>query len=914
MKDFSYITNSHPAFIENLYSDFLKDPNSIDPELKKFFEGFDYAVASENGATNGVAAAESAVGAAQLDKEFKVYNLIQSYRQKGHLIAKTNPIRPRKDRHANLDLKYFGLADTDLNTTFQAGEFIGLKNATLKQIIDKLQSIYCESVGVEFTYVTDPEIYDWIVNAAENTLLQTPSLQKRKRNLDKINQGVIFEKFLHTKYIGQKRFSLEGGESLIPAMDAIIHSSATNDVKEVVIAMAHRGRLNVLANILGKTYEQIFSEFEGIVPADKTQGGGDVKYHLGFRSDYTTEDGKKINLQLCPNPSHLEVVDPVALGFARSKANVLYNYDYDKILPILIHGDAALAGQGVIYEVAQMSELEGYNVGGTIHIVINNQIGFTTDYKDARSSDYCTSIASVTKSPVFHVNGDDIEAVVKAAEIATSFRQQFNKDIYIDILCYRRHGHNEGDEPKFTQPQLYALIDKHPNPREVYTKFLTMHGEPEAQTLAKEMETKFWNDLQERFDEVKQKPKPYKLQAPEEWWQKLRYSTPEDFDQSPVTAISKPEVIDLINKILAWPEDFHPLRKVKKLLEDKKTLFDKEEKIDWGTAELLAYASILMEDKDVRLSGEDVKRGTFAHRHAVLFDENDNSEYNRLNHLKPGQTAQFRVYNSLLSEYAVMGYEYGYALANPNALAVWEAQYGDFANGAQMVIDQYISSAESKWGLMSGMVILLPHGYEGSGPDHSSARLERYLQSCAEENMVVTNITTAANFFHALRRQITWDFRKPLINMSPKANLRHPGSYSNVDEFATGGFREVIDDASANSTEVKKVLLCSGKLYFDLLERKEKENRNDIALVRLEQIYPVPEKQLISLHEKYKNAIWFWVQEEPLNMGAASFLQTNFKAFPYGIISRNASASTATGYAKVHKVEQEEILDTAFSI
>ncbi|HEY0298436.1 MAG TPA: 2-oxoglutarate dehydrogenase E1 component [Arachidicoccus sp.] len=914
MKDFSYITASHPSYIEGLYTDFIKDPNSIDPELKKFFEGFDFAVAHEDIASFSTTSSNANVDTAKLTKEFNVFALIQAYRQKGHLVAKTNPIRPRKDRHANLELKYFGLSDADLNVTFQAGKFIGLENALLKQIIEKLEHIYCSSVGVEFTYVTDPETIDWIVNAAEKTMLETPSLEKRKRNLEKINQGVIFEKFLHTKYIGQKRFSLEGGESLIPALDAVIHTAANNDVREVVIGMAHRGRLNVLANTLGKTYEQIFSEFEGIVPADKTQGSGDVKYHLGFRSDFVTADGKKINLQLCPNPSHLEVVNPVALGFARSKANVMYGYDYDKILPILIHGDAALAGQGIIYEVAQMSELEGYNVGGTLHIAINNQIGFTTDYKDARSSDYCTSIASVTKSPVFHVNGDDIEAVVKAIEIATEFRQKFNKDIYIDILCYRRHGHNEGDEPKFTQPQLYALIDKHPNPREVYMEYLSLHGEKDVQNLAKEMETKFWNDLQARFDEVRQHALPYRLQTPEQWWQSLRFSSTADFEYSPVTAITLERAKELVEKLLQWPEDFHPLRKVKKLLEDKKALFDKEQKVDWGTAELLAYASLLVENKTVRLSGEDVKRGTFAHRHAILFDENDNSEYNRLNQLEDGQTAQLRVYNSLLSEYAVMGFEYGYAMANPNSLAIWEAQYGDFANGAQMVIDQYISSAESKWGTMSGLVLLLPHGYEGSGPDHSSARLERYLQSCAENNMVVTNITTAANFFHALRRQLTWEFRKPLINMSPKANLRHTGSYSNVNEFAEGGFREVIDDVSVNVEEVKKVLLCSGKLYFDLLERKERENNNDIALIRLEQIYPFPQKQLIALYQKYKSAVWFWVQEEPLNMGAASFLQTNFKAFPYGVISRNASASTATGYAKVHKVEQEEIIDTAFSI
>ncbi|SEA43525.1 2-oxoglutarate dehydrogenase E1 component [Arachidicoccus rhizosphaerae] len=912
MKDFSYITNSHPSFIEGLYKDFTEDPQKVDPDFRKFFEGFDYAVAGDLAVTG-----TGSVDANQLSKEFSVYRLIEAYRHKGHLIAQTNPIRSRKDRHANLELKYFGLTDKDLTEKFQAGQFIGLPSGSLQQIIDKLKKLYCGSVGVECGYITDPEIYTWLIDQVEKKFLEVPSLDKRKRNLEKINQGVIFEKFLHTKYIGQKRFSLEGGEALIPALDAIIHEATNDNVDEAVIGMAHRGRLNVLANTLGKTYEQIFSEFEGVIPADKTQGSGDVKYHLGFRSDFITASGKKINLQLCPNPSHLEVVDPVALGFARAKANVLYNFNYNKILPILIHGDAAVAGQGIIYEVAQMSELEGYNVGGTIHLVINNQIGFTTDYKDARSSDYCTAIAGITKSPVFHVNGDDIEAVVKAAEIATVFRQKFHKDIYIDILCYRRHGHNEGDEPKFTQPHLYSLIDKHPNPREVYMDFLTNNGEKDAQQLAKEMETKFWNDLQERFDEVHQKPLPYKLQAPEQWWQKLRYAEAADFQQSPVTGITETSVHDLMDKILSWPEDFQPLRKIKKLLQDKKALFDKDGLIDWGTAELLAYASLLIEELTVRLSGEDVKRGTFAQRHAVLFDENTNLEYNRLNHLSENQRSEFRVYNSLLSEYAVLGFEYGYALANPNNLAVWEAQYGDFANGAQMVIDQYISSAESKWGLMSGVVLLLPHGYEGSGPDHSSARLERYLQSCAEYNMVVTNITTAGNFFHALRRQMKWDFRKPLINMSPKANLRHPGSYSKSEDFAgQHRFQEVIDDAQAagNPAQIKKVLLCSGKLYFDLEEKRQKENRTDIALIRLEQIYPTPEQQLVALHEKYSGAVWFWVQEEPQNMGAATFLQTTFKAFPYGIISRNASASTATGYAKVHKVEQEEILETAFNL
>jgi 2-oxoglutarate dehydrogenase E1 component len=584
------------------------------------------------------------------------------------------------------------------------------------------------------------------------------------------------------------------------------------------------------------------------------------------------------------------------------------------MLPILIHGDAALAGQGIIYEVAQMSNLEGYTVGGTVHVVVNNQIGFTTDYKDARSSDYCTSIASITQSPVFHVNGDDVEAVVKAVELAIDYRQKFNSDIYIDILCYRRHGHNEGDEPKFTQPQLYALIDKHPNVREVYVKYLSMKGEEDAKELAKEMEKKFWNDLQARFDNVRQHPVPYTFQKPEEWWRALRFATAEDFEQSPKTGIAEAEVHRLFTKMMQWAPDFHPLKKIQKLLQDKVKLYETEKKIDWGTAELLAYASLLVDGKDVRLSGEDVKRGTFAQRHAILFDEETNAEYNRLNYFQEKQ-GKFRIFNSLLSEYGVLGYEYGYAMANPNALTIWEAQYGDFANGAQMIIDQYVSSAESKWGTMSGVVMLLPHGYEGAGPDHSSARLERFLQQCAELNMVVTNITTAANFFHALRRQLVWEFRKPLINMSPKANLRHPGSYSNISEFTTGAFKEVIDDTFVtNAADVKKVLLCSGKLYFDLAEQQQKDNRRDIAIVRLEQLYPLPEKQIMALHAKYNKAIWLWVQEEPLNGGAAVYLQTNFKQFPYGVISRNASASTATGYSKVHKQEQDEIIDIAFSI
>jgi len=911
MKDFSFITNSHPAYIESLYQEFIKDSSTVDPDLKKFFEGFDFAVA------NNVASGTVSPGASadtNLVKELGVLRLIQAYRNKGHLIAKTNPIRERKDRGASLDLSYFGLTDADLNTSFYAGNFVGLGNTTLKKILDHLVKCYAANFSIEFTYITSQEKIDWLTNEIESEFFHTFSLEKRKRILDKLNQGVLFEKFLHTKYVGQKRFSLEGGETTIAALDAMINSAADSDVQEVVIGMAHRGRLNVLANILGKTYEQIFSEFEGTAKLDQTMGSGDVKYHMGYGSHLNTPSGKEISVKLMPNPSHLEAVDPVVLGFARAKADVLYKSDFDKILPILIHGDASVAGQGIVYEILQMSGLKGYYNGGTIHYVINNQIGFTTDFDDARTADYCTSVAAMVQAPVLHVNGDDAEAAVKCAEIAARYRQKFNSDIFIDMVCYRRHGHNEGDDPKYTQPKLYSLIDKHQNPREVYTNFLLQNGESDAKDLAKEMEKKFWADLQERLDGVKQNPLPYKYQAPEIAWKNLRRATTEDFDASPVTAISEEKIRTLFKGIMTLPADFKPLKKVEKLFHEKTKLMEVENKVDWATGELLAYASILVEGNIVRMSGQDVKRGTFSHRHAVVRDEETNKGYNRLKGLSDNQE-KFRIYNSLLSEYGVLGFEYGYGLANPNALVIWEAQFGDFSNGAQTMIDQFISAGEQKWNRMNGLVMLLPHGYEGQGPEHSSARLERYLQMCAELNMVVTNITSSANLFHAMRRQLTWQFRKPMINFSPKAYLRYAGTYSHIDEFTNGGFKEVIDDpTNQDASLIKKVLFCSGKLYFELAERQQKEGRNDIAIIRIEQLYPLPQKQLDALHKKYSKATWFWVQEEPLNMGAASFLKMNLKGFNFGIISRNASAATATGFAKVHAIEQKEIIDTAFSV
>ena len=916
MKDFSYITNSHPSYIENLYQDFLKDPNSIDPDLKKFFEGFDFAVANGAASAPSVTTTTTTTTVEDVDwmKEIRVYRLILGYRNKGHLLAKTNPIRERKDRGANLDLAFFGLSDKDLDTVYQVGNIIGLGATTLRNILAHLQKVYANHVGIEFKYISDQKKVDWLTNEMEKGFFKPIELEKKRRILEKLNQGVIFEKFLHTKYIGQKRFSLEGGETTIAALDAIITTAADYEVKEVVIGMAHRGRLNILANIMGKTYEQIFSEFEGTAVMDQTMGSGDVKYHMGYGSEVVTPNDKEIHLKLMPNPSHLEAVNPVVVGFARAKADVLYESNFDKILPILIHGDASVAGQGIVYEVLQMSYLKGYYTGGTIHFVINNQIGFTTDFEDARTADYCTSVAAMVQAPVLHVNGDDAEAVVRCAEIAARYRQEFNKDIFIDMVCYRKHGHNEGDDPKYTQPNLYALIDKHSNPREQYVKYLIENGESDAQDLAKEMEKKFWGDLQERLDEVKQSPLPYKAQKPELVWESMVKAKAEDFDFSPNTAITPETAALLFNGLMKWPETFKPLKKVEKLIQDKIKLLETEQKIDWATGELMAYGALLLEGNIVRMSGQDVQRGTFSHRHAVLRDEETSKGYNRLNHFTEEQ-AKFRVYNSLLSEYGVLGFEYGYALANPNALVIWEAQFGDFANGAQTMIDQFITAGEQKWQRQNGLMMLLPHGYEGQGPEHSSARLERFLQMAAELNIVVTNVTTAANLFHVIRRQLAWNFRKPLINFSPKANLRNPVTFSKISELSESKFKEVIDDEFVtDSSLVKKVLFCSGKLSFELADKQQKEDRKDIAIIRLEQIYPLPVKQLDALYKKYSRAMWFWVQEEPLNMGAASFLQMNLKSINFGVISRNTAAATATGYSKVHAKEQAEIIDMAFAI
>src|SRR6478736_4452421 len=890
MDKYSYISNADVGYIDQLYQNYKQNPAGVDPTWQKFFEGYDFS--SQRYGENGHGAAEGGN-----IKETFVRTLIFSYRSFGHLKSNTNPVRERRDHGVKLDHTNFGLTDADLDVEFDVASEIGMPKSTLRKIIERLKFLYLGPIGFEYNFIRNDEVRNWFNQKVEKEYFNyNPSQQEKKRILSKLNEAVVFENFLHTKFLGQKRFSLEGGENTIPALETIINKAAELGVKEVVIGMAHRGRLNVLTNTLGKTYEQIFTEFEGNINPDLTMGDGDVKYHLGYASHINTPSGNKIYVKLTPNPSHLEAVDPLVLGYTRGQIDDEYKGDLSKGMAILIHGDAAVAGQGLVYEIVQMSGLAGYTTGGTVPFVINNQIGFTTDYDDARTSIYCTDIAKIVDAPVFHVNGDDAEAVSFASQLAVEYRIKFGKDIFIDMLCYRRHGHNESDEPKFTQPKLYNIIAKHPNPREIYVKKLIERGDVDA-ALADELDKNFRNVLQDRLNEVKQKPLPYKPQKVEGEWEKLRWAKSEDFEKSPETGI-KQTTFDKVGKALTTiPDGFKPLKQIEKLLKDRKAAFFEDKVLGWAEAELLAYGSILVDGSIVRMSGQDVKRGTFSHRHAFFFDANTNESYCGLNNID-GAKPKLNIFNSLLSEFGVLGFEYGYAMSTPSALVIWEAQFGDFVNGAQVIIDQFISSAESKWQRMNGLVMLLPHGYEGQGPEHSSCRPERFLQLAAENNIIVAYPTTPANIFHLLRRQITWQFRKPCIVFSPKSLLRHPGVVSPVKEFIKGSFQEVIDDSTVSAKDVKKVVLCSGKVFYDLLEGQLKKKTKDVAIVRLEQLHPFPEKQVNAIFKKYKGARFAWVQEEPANMGCLSYIVRVIPEQKLEFISRKPSASPATGYNK----------------
>ncbi len=900
MDRFSFLNAAHTEFFAQLYDQYLDNPDSVEPSWRSFFQGFDFGMATyneENAAEQMAMYSSNSVASGQVSekvlKEFNVLKLIDGYRTRGHLFTKTNPVRDRRTYSPNLAIENFGLSSADLDTVFDAAKILGHQPATLKEIIRRLENLYCQSIGVEYMYIRKPEVVQWIQDRLNiNDNLPNFNVEQKKNILDKLNEAVSFENFLHTKYVGQKRFSLEGGESIIPALDALIEAAAEKGVEQFVMGMAHRGRLNILANIFGKATQDIFSEFDG-KDYDQEYFDGDVKYHLGLTSERKTKSGKSININLAPNPSHLETVGAVIEGITRAKQDKYFPDDFSKVLPIAVHGDAAVAGQGIVYEIVQMAQLDGYKTGGTIHLVINNQVGFTTNYQDARSSTYCTDVAKVTLSPVLHVNADDTEAVVHAMLFALDYRMTFGGDVFIDLLGYRKYGHNEGDEPRFTQPVLYKIIARHKNPRDIYAEKLIVDGIID-QAYVNKIESDYKAKLDENLQESRKKDLTIIKPFMQDEWQGFVQVSDDVMLQKVDTAYDKKKLDGILETISTLPSDKKFINKISKIVTDRKTMYDNNQ-IDWGTAEALAYGSLLQEGYDIRLSGQDVERGTFSHRHAVVKVEDSEEEVVLLNSVKD-KKGQFNAFNSFLSEYGVLGFDYGYALANPNALTIWEAQFGDFSNGCQIMIDQYISCGEDKWNNQNGIVLLLPHGYEGQGAEHSSARMERYLQLCARHNMYVADCTTPANFFHLMRRQMKTKFRKPLVVFSPKSLLRHPLCVSTQEELANGSFQETIDDTSVDKSKVKTVVFCTGKFYYDILAEREKLERNDVALVRIEQLFPLPTEQLKAIIASYPNADDFvWAQEEPKNMGAYSYMLVNFDLVPWRLASLKNYAAPASG-------------------
>ena len=903
MDKFSYLGNSDINAIEGMFLLYQKDPLSVDKSWQDFFKGFDFAT-TEFGTTTNTAVPE------KVTKEFKVINLINGYRMRGHLFTKTNPVRKRRVYKPDLNISVVGLSENDLDTVFQAGAEIGIGPAKLRDIVAHLETTYCNSIGAEYMFIRNPNLLKWLETRMESTR-NIPNFSKEEKSeiLHKITEAVVFENFLATKFVGQKRFSLEGGESFLPAIHALINHGVNLGVEDYVIGMAHRGRLNVLANIMHKPAKDIFTEFEGR-PSEDSLFDGDVKYHMGYSSDFTSATGSKVHISLTPNPSHLETVAPVVQGITRAKIDHRHKGDYKKVCPIMVHGDAAIAAQGIVYEVIQMAHLEAYKVGGTIHFVINNQVGFTTNYIDARSSTYCTDVAKVTKCPVFHVNGDDVEALTVVARMAMEYRLAFRKDVFIDVLCYRKYGHNEGDEPRFTQPLLYKEIAKHPNPQVIYAKKLIDEGSFTPEEI-KEIEKKYKDELEHDLDEARKTEKAKVTSFLQGTWNGVHMASINAFDQSPKTSIDKKLFLEIATKITQLPQDKKFFNKIERLFADRYAMIANDN-FDWAMGELMAYASLMMEGHQVRFSGQDVERGTFSHRHAVVKVEDSEEEYIPLNNI--GAPQKLYIYNSLLSEYGVLGFEYGYAFASPDTLTIWEAQFGDFFNGAQIIVDQYISSSEYKWRRMNGLVVLLPHVYEGQGPEHSSARMERFLQMCAENNMQIVNTTTPAQQFHILRRQLKRDFRKPLICFTPKKLLRYPSCVSKASDFTDNNFQEVLDDPAAEVKSVTRIAFCSGKIYYDLIERREKEKVNDIAFIRLEQLYPFPQKQIDVILKKYKNVKDFsFVQEESENMGPWRHFDKHLRSLNLKYFGRDEAASPATGFAKRHAAEHEEIMTGIFS-
>ena len=885
MDKFSFLNSAHTSFFAEMYDQYLESPDSLEPSWKAFFQGFDFGLESAN-----ITVEEKTFAVPEnIKKEFQVINLIDAYRKRGHLFTVTNPVRERRKYLPTLDIENFGLENSDLELVFSAGEIVGIGADKLKNIIDHLKRIYCDSIGIEYMYIRDPNKVKWIQNQI-NINGNHPNFSKEEKLqiLESLNKAYTFENFLQKKYVGQKRFSLEGGESLIPAIDFLINSAAEKGVEEFIMGMSHRGRLNTLANIFGKSSKDIFGEFEG-KDYEEDIFDGDVKYHLGWTSERTTPSGKKINMNLAPNPSHLESVDPIVQGIARAKLENDFDNQTNKVLPIIVHGDAAIAGQGVVYELVQMSRLKGYSTGGTIHLIVNNQVGFTTNYLDARSSTYCSDVGKVTLSPVLHVNSDDVEAVIHAVTFALEYRNEFNRDVFIDLLGYRKYGHNEGDEPRFTQPKLYKYISSHPNPRDIYGSKLIDQGLIQKQYISK-IESEYFSELEEELTDSKKKDKTKITPFMQEVWKGYHRVDEKKMLEDFNTGSDKKEVINVARSITNLPNKSF-LRKVFKLFDSREKLVFEKGKVDWGMAELLAYGTLMTEGFNIRISGQDVERGTFSHRHAVLKSEDSEEEYLPLNNIESKNKGVFKIYNSLLSEYGVLGFDYGYALANPKCLTIWEAQFGDFSNGAQIIIDQYISSAEDKWKLQNGIVLYLPHGYEGQGAEHSSARMERYLQLCAKDNMYAANCTTPSNLFHLLRRQMLTTFRKPLILFTPKSLLRHPKVISDIDELSSSKFISVISDPEIDPIKADSLVFCTGKFYFDLIDYREKNNIKNVAIVRIEQLFPLPVKLIISEIKKFSNAKDIvWAQEEPRNMGAWNHIQT------YHPVAKNMRPATRRFY------------------
>jgi 2-oxoglutarate dehydrogenase E1 component len=894
----SFANRANLDLIDDQYQRWRSNPLALDERWQAFFEGFELA-----GRTPSAAGGES---------QTAVVRLIYAYRDLGHFQAHLDPLSPPPGPHPLLKLEEFGFREADLDRRFDGSAFHGLQQVTLRDLLSALQETYCRTVGVEFMHIQDTKIRGWLADRIEPRRMRPDlPLRQKFRVLTTLHYAEFFERFLHMRYQGQKRFSLEGAETLIPVLDSLVEKAPSLGVQEFVMGMSHRGRLNVLSNILRKPYQEIFAEFEDNFLPESIDGDGDVKYHLGFSSDYLTTRGEKIHLSLTPNPSHLEAVNPVVEGRTRAKQRAFGDQGRTRGVPLLIHGDAAFAGQGIVAETLNLANLAGYTTGGTLHIIVNNQIGFTTSPNDARSTTYCTDVAKMIQAPIFHVNAEDPEAAVFIAELALEFRQTFNRDVVIDLYCYRKHGHNEGDEPSFTQPLMYREIKDRPSVSEVYTEQLIMRGDVTADE-AEALQREFQEMLSKQQTEVHDGPPRKRSKSFSGIWKGLQMGYSRGADNTGVPR----DVLKKIADSLAFiPEGFNVHPKIARLLDSRRNDVQNGRPVDWAFAEALAFGSLVIEGIHVRLSGQDSRRGTFSQRHAALVDQTTGERYVPLNSLRTDKTL-FRVWDSLLSETAVLGFEFGYSIEDPNTLVLWEAQFGDFANGAQTIIDQFLVCSESKWQRSSGLVMLLPHGYEGQGPEHSSARLERFLQSCADDNIQVCNLSTPAQYFHALRRQVKRDFRKPLVIMTPKSLLRHKDCVSPLDQLAGGHFAEVIDESALKPERVRRVLMCSGKAYYDLLEKRTERKIEDVAIIRLEQFYPFPEAQLRQAFGRYASAReWVWVQEESQNMGGWNFVDPRLRGMGYSFayVGRDASSSPATGSLKIHKREQAELVEAALA-